>query len=640
MAQLDNVSPAIHLLPPQLANQIAAGEVVERPASVVKELLENSIDAKADSIHIEIDQGGHKRILIRDTGSGISKDQLELALSRHATSKIYNLDDLECITSMGFRGEALASISSVSRLSLTSHPEAQSEAWQAQTQGMDMAVTLSPAAHPIGTSIEVLDLFFNTPARRKFLRAQKTEFQHIEQVVRRIALGHPNIAFTLKHNGKLIFKWGAGTLEQRVAAVCSPNFLTYSTRIDYRHEQISLSGWCSCIGQGWQTNDQQYIFVNQRMIKDKLVLHALRQAYEGMLADNQYPGYVLFLNLPAQDMDINVHPAKHEVRFHQARKVHDVIFQAVSQALLLAQAKQEQAQHDVPTDSSEAASHDLVSDTSNGGANKAEHDAAHGQSTLIPSAPNHDYIQPLRASVHEAPPAPQHTAAPFGVSSVRRQSVTSAPASSAGRSGRFQGPSADVGEAGRRYQELMQPRTDSLAKHSQDTHSQRTHRYVMSGAYALFETNKQLVALPLARLISLYLQHSLSQANTPQPLLMPVSVQKDHALCESSISSLEECGFVIDNAHNKYILKQVPSGLRALPWAHLFAELSAQLQNTSAKSSFMDALGDAYYALISEDTQRLHSLIAALPDDTIGDALSHHGRELCAKSILSLCESL
>lgn len=237
----------IQILPPQLANQIAAGEVVERPASVVKELIENSLDAGATRIHIEIDKGGAKRIAIRDNGCGIDKEQLSLALARHATSKIASLDDLEAIMSLGFRGEALASISSVSRLTLTSRTATQQEAWQAYAEGREMNVSLKPAAHPCGSTLEVLDLFYNTPARRKFLRTEKTEFTHIDEVIRRIALARFDVEFMLTHNGKTARHYRVANNEkqkqQRLAAICGANFVSQAVHIDWQHDGLGIEGW-------------------------------------------------------------------------------------------------------------------------------------------------------------------------------------------------------------------------------------------------------------------------------------------------------------------------------------------------------------------------------------------------------------
>ena len=328
---------AIHILSPQLANQIAAGEVVERPASVVKELVENSLDSGATRIDIDIERGGEKLIRIRDNGSGINKDELILALARHATSKIATLDDLEAIMSMGFRGEALASISAVSRLTLTSKPASQSEAWQSYAEGRDMEVTVKPAAHPNGTTVEVLDLFYNTPARRKFMRTEKTEFGHIDEIVRRIALSRPDVAINLSHNNKLVKQYRAAKddaqQERRLAAICGTGFMQGALALSWDHSDLGISGWV-VTPSNTPVSEIQYCYVNGRMMRDRLINHAIRQAYEGYLAENQQPAYVLYLTIDPKQVDVNVHPAKHEVRFHQARLVHDFIYQAVRTALM------------------------------------------------------------------------------------------------------------------------------------------------------------------------------------------------------------------------------------------------------------------------------------------------------------------
>ena len=326
----------IQVLPPQLANQIAAGEVVERPASVVKELVENSIDAGATRIDIDIERGGSKLIRIRDNGCGIKKEELALALTRHATSKISSLDDLEAIASLGFRGEALASISSVSRLTLTSRTVEQNEAWQAYAEGRDMKVDLKPTAHPVGCSIEVLDLFYNTPARRKFLRTEKTEFNHIDEIIRRIALSHNHISINLHHNGKSVRQYRAVTHEQqekRLAAICGTTFIQHSVVVSWLHGDLLIKGWIATPEGAKQLTDLQYCYVNGRMIRDRLISHAIRQAYQRELTDEQQPAYILYIEIDPHQVDVNVHPAKHEVRFHQARLVHDFIYQAIVTAL-------------------------------------------------------------------------------------------------------------------------------------------------------------------------------------------------------------------------------------------------------------------------------------------------------------------
>ncbi|MCC5519787.1 DNA mismatch repair endonuclease MutL [Vibrio splendidus] len=332
----------IKILPARLANQIAAGEVVERPASVVKELVENSLDSGATRIDIDIEKGGAKMIRVRDNGKGIVKDELALALSRHATSKIHTLDDLEAIVSLGFRGEALASISSVARLTMTSRPATQDQAWAAHSEGRDMQVKLQPAAHPIGTSVEVLDLFFNTPARRKFLRTDKTEFTHIDELLKRIALSRFDVTINLRHNGKMIRQYRAAKTqvqaEKRIAAVCGNPFVRHMLKIELEHQGLKLHGWITTPEGARQQSDLQYCYVNGRMMRDKLINHAIRQSYETSLRPDQFATYVLFIELDPHQVDVNVHPAKHEVRFHQARLVHDFIYQALSDGL--AQSKQ------------------------------------------------------------------------------------------------------------------------------------------------------------------------------------------------------------------------------------------------------------------------------------------------------------
>ncbi|PSW59856.1 DNA mismatch repair endonuclease MutL [Photobacterium kishitanii] len=356
----------IQILPARLANQIAAGEVVERPASVVKELVENSIDAGATRIDIDIEKGGSRLIRIRDNGKGIAKDELGLALSRHATSKIASLDDLEAIVSLGFRGEALASISSVSRLTLTSRTEDQAEAWSAYAEGRDMEVQLKPAAHPVGTTLEVLDLFFNTPARRKFLRTEKTEFTHIDELIKRIALSRFDVAITLRHNGKLIRQYRIADnplqQERRLAAACGPSFLQHALVVELAHGDLKLSGWI-CSPQGARSqNDIQYCYVNGRMMKDKLINHAIRQAYEASLRSEQYAAYVLYIEVDPHQVDVNVHPAKHEVRFHQARLVHDFIYQALQSALQQGASVDDVQQYQAPVRASAHAHPEVTTD--------------------------------------------------------------------------------------------------------------------------------------------------------------------------------------------------------------------------------------------------------------------------------------
>ena len=327
----------IHRLSTHLANQIAAGEVVERPASVIKELVENSLDAGAHTIDVEVEQGGIRLMRVRDNGGGIHHDDLVLALSRHATSKIINFDDLEGVTSLGFRGEALPSIGSVARLAVTSRLHGEAQAWQVSAEGADCGEAPKPAAHPEGTTVEVRDLFFNTPARRKFLRTERTEFLRLDEVLRRIGLSRFDVAFTLKHDHKQIHHWRAADDEQsqrrRIAAICGEEFAKNAVAIDRVASGLRLWGWVGLPTFSRSQADLQYFYVNGRMIKDRLVAAAVRKAYQDVMYHGRHPAFVLYLELPANEVDVNVHPTKHEVRFRESRQVHDFLFSSLHRAL-------------------------------------------------------------------------------------------------------------------------------------------------------------------------------------------------------------------------------------------------------------------------------------------------------------------
>ena len=329
--------PTIERLSPRLANQIAAGEVVERPASVIKEVLENSLDAGATRIEIDIEEGGLKLMRVRDNGGGIDKDDLSLSLARHATSKIKLLDDLEAVSTLGFRGEALASISSVSRLLLTSNATASHSGWTVKTEGRDMTADISPAPHPQGTTVEVRDLFFNTPARRKFLRTEKTEFTRIDDVVKQLALAHFNVSFELRHNQRAIRSFRASLSEsdrgRRIAQICGPAFMDSALAIDIERHGYRLWGWVALPTFSRSQADLQHFYVNGRAIKDRLVSHAVKKAYSDVLFHGRHPAFVLFLELGPATVDVNVHPTKHEVRFRDHRSVHDFIFSSLHHAL-------------------------------------------------------------------------------------------------------------------------------------------------------------------------------------------------------------------------------------------------------------------------------------------------------------------
>lgn len=584
-------SAMIRILPAQLANQIAAGEVVERPASVVKELVENSLDSGASQIDIEIDKGGHKRICIRDNGGGIEKDQLALALSRHATSKISSLDDLEQIHSLGFRGEALASISSVARLTLTSKPTSQQQAWQAHAQGRDMQVQLNPVAHPDGTCVEVIDLFFNTPARRKFLRAEKTEFNHIDEIIRRISLSRFDVSFSLKHNGKLLRKYPALTQQtdhlKRLGAICNKDFANTAIALDSHYQDMTLSGWIAPPDLAHQQSDVQYFYVNGRMMRDKLINHAIRQAFEGVIHPDSSPNYVLYLNIAHHEVDVNVHPAKHEVRFHQARLVHDFIFRAIADGI-------HQYFSDAPSQS--------------------------GPSELAEVAPQHDYIAPLQPapqdtgeaqepieqrpniqrvqapytdnkvpelSVNENQAASGFSPATYGeprapkqsdnvqnvAVDVPRRNINSAPHSATSRPGSGNSVSA---QAVKGYQQLMS--TNNTLSADVSAPIEKHHLCLpLDNERLLVLFDAQHYILPVNALVAAHLNTTFDEQNAvAQPLLMPVSIAADketlhsaQALYDVLLNNRVEIGW----SQKRIILRKVPSGMRQLPWANILPEL-------------------------------------------------------------------
>ncbi|GGF83748.1 DNA mismatch repair endonuclease MutL [Alteromonas lipolytica] len=572
----------IKLLPPRLANQIAAGEVVERPASVVKELVENSLDAGATRIELDIEKGGHKRIRLRDNGSGIAKDELELALSRHATSKIATLDDLEQILSLGFRGEALASISSVSRLSLTSKPNSQEQAWQANCEGRDMAVTLQPAAHPDGTTIDVVDIFYNTPARRKFLRTEKTEYQHIEEVIKRIALSRPDVAFVLRHNGKMTKRFnavGQDQLAMRVGQVCGQSFLQQAlhTRCDY--DGITLEAWLGDASQMRSSNDCQYSFVNGRGMRDKLILHALRQAYESVLASAEQPAFVVYLTIDPREVDVNVHPAKHEVRFQQSRLVHDFICKAVCDAL-------------VSTEEYQSSLSGVTSDE-----------------------PSHDYIRPLA----------QRTTSDYPQDDMAPAQVRSAPAAASSSRGQYT-PPATRGVSGRyqqHYQALMTPTTEA------GTAQANALSFVTLLQQRLYSLPQQCILLDAGGLWQPWLTARLAASSVAQPLLMPVAVNQP--LVAESLALLSSAGFEVSLAGGKSRLLKVPGGLRQLPWAALFPEMIAA--SPQSQNALLSALGKAL--LVQQaDPAPLWQWFDELAVSAQTDILEQHGFSVAPQDVI------
>ncbi|MGC0841042.1 DNA mismatch repair endonuclease MutL [Pantoea agglomerans] len=550
----------IQILPPQLANQIAAGEVVERPASVVKELVENSLDAGATRIDVDIEKGGAKLIRIRDNGCGIVKSELSMALARHATSKIASLDDLEAIMSLGFRGEALASISSVSRLTLTSRTADQTEAWQAYAEGRDMTVTVKPAAHPCGTTLEVLDLFYNTPARRKFMRTEKTEFGHIDEVIRRIALARFDVALSLSHNGKMMRQYRAvseeSQRERRLAAICGTTFIQHALRIDWQHDDLSLRGWVADPAGSRQVTELQYCYVNGRMMRDKLINHAIRQAFQTQLQDDQQPAYVLYLEIDPHQVDVNVHPAKHEVRFHQSRLVHDFIYQGVVSAL------QAIASPVLP-------------------ALQAEEAAARWQPENRQAAGGNHFAQPSTpaienqssASTRQTPPA----AAPAWQNKENAyrqregavyQQLLKTPVSAT--------PPPKTREPAPRAAEKPSP----LAAHAQSFGRVLT---VLQNHYALLEQDQKLMlmALPVAaRWLKQAQLEPGEEGLKPQPLLIPVRLKialDERQAAKEKSSLLNQMGIDLQPEGDHVTLRAVPLPLRTQNLQILIPELLGYL---------------------------------------------------------------
>lgn len=577
----------IKILSPQLANQIAAGEVVERPASVVKELVENSLDAGANKIQIDIENGGANLIRIRDNGCGIPKEELSLALARHATSKITDLDDLEAILSLGFRGEALASISSVSRLTLTSRTEEQTEAWQVYAQGRDMETTIKPASHPVGTTVEVANLFFNTPARRKFLRTDKTEFAHIDEVIRRIALTKFNTAFTLTHNGKIIRQYRpAEELNQqlkRVAAICGDDFVKNALRIDWKHDDLHLSGWVATPNFSRTQNDLSYCYINGRMVRDKVISHAIRQAYAQYLPTDVYPAFVLFIDLNPHDVDVNVHPTKHEVRFHQQRLIHDFIYEGISYAL------NNQEQLNWHTDQSAVENHE--------------------ENTVREPQPNYS-IRPNRAAAGQNSFAPQYHEKPqqnqphFSNTPMFPNHVTTGY-----RDYRSDAPSKTEQ---RLYAELLRTLPPTAQKDISDTAQQNisdtakiisteiiecsSHLRALSlieNRALLLQQNQDFFLLSLEKLQRLQWQLALKQIQIEQQaLLIPIVFR----LTESQFQAWQQYSddfkkigfeFIENQAQLRLTLNKVPSALRT---QNLQKCVMAMLTRDENSSSFLTAL--------------------------------------------------
>ncbi|GLP95741.1 DNA mismatch repair endonuclease MutL [Paraferrimonas sedimenticola] len=564
----------IQVLPPQLANQIAAGEVVERPASVVKELVENSLDAGATRVDIEIQGGGARLIRIRDNGKGIEKEQLALALERHATSKLASLEDLDAILSFGFRGEALASISSVARLTLISRPKDQAQAWQAFAEGRQMEVQLQPAAHPVGTTIEVADLFFNTPARRRFLKSDKTEIGHIDEWLKRVALARPDIHLSLSHNGKLLRSFRPAKDEKgyraRLQQVCGKDFVAHALAIQCQHDDLSISGHLQLGGEP-SAHHPQYFYVNGRLVRDRLINHAVKQAFAECGRD-AIAGYVLMLQIDPAQVDVNVHPAKHEVRFHQSRLVHDFVVQALVSAINQGQDLSLDDSIDPPSVHTEPQS-------------------AQPQSEVDPYADqSRDY--PSQLSPYQASPA-----TPAG-----GYSSTRSPSSSYSRGVERGGVGVQSGGA-------RGGGSSTGARHhssSQDPRAFSNYQTLMQGS-VVPEANSRMPALLAERYwvrveadtislldLDIVEQHTLQwrcqsdlESNgqlTGQPLLLPLSMPMQaewKRLLAPLHESLAALGFQLEVRAGKLVLMQVPAFLRQRDMSQLMPNVLDQLSAQS-----------------------------------------------------------
>ncbi|MEZ9877231.1 DNA mismatch repair protein MutL [Vibrio breoganii] len=629
----------IKILPARLANQIAAGEVVERPASVVKELVENSIDAGATRIDIDIEKGGSKLIRIRDNGKGIIKDELQLALSRHATSKITTLDDLEAIMSLGFRGEALASISSVSRLTLTSRTATQEQAWAAYSEGRDMQVKLQPTAHPVGTSVEVLDLFFNTPARRKFLRTEKTEFTHIEELLKRIALSRFDVTLNLRHNGKLVKQYRAAKterqVEQRIQSVCGKNFADNMLKVELQHQDLKLYGWITTPAAARSQGDLQYCYVNGRMMRDKLINHAIRQSYELALRPEQFAAYVLFIEIDAHQVDVNVHPAKHEVRFHQARLVHDFIYQALVDAL----GQSQQLVSEERRESAFATPHPQQSTASESEQNTITPSPESKPISASPSQREAQAMQQIPAYPNRADSAESSHGAPGSEGQAR---------SSWGQNNTSRTPKPQVSEQEAKvYQQLMTVESSSAVETPSSVVAQPITQLgkaltVVNERFLLINTNAGcgLLALSYAEILKLRGQLSVDQRQlVKQPLLIPLALRvrsEDIELLKQMQPMLERFAIqLMFKAGAKVMIMAVPQPLRHHNLQQLFSKLIDMLSGGQALSFEQLSLWLASQVAEQNKTYTLSEAVQLLSDL---EGASAQGLDLKNKKLIQLVD--
>ena len=544
----------IQPMPVQLVNQIAAGEVVERPASVVKELLENSLDAGATKISIDIEKGGTKLIRISDNGHGIHKDDLVLSLSAHATSKIHSIDDLEQVTSLGFRGEALPSIASVSQLQLTSCWEGGDETWQL-TMNNSQASDLAPAANKPGTTIEVRDLFFNIPARRKFLRTEKTEFSHLDDVVKRISLSRFDVAISLRHNQRVVKALSAANnrlqQEKRIAEILGPAFIEQAVHMDFEYEGLRLWGWIAQPTFSRSQADMQYFYVNGRVVKDRLVSHAVRQAYSDVLFHGRHPAYVLFFECDPVMVDVNAHPGKHEVRFRQSRQIHDFLFRAIHKSL-------------AEVTAGETSSHDYQHfSNSPGPASISEHQGA-GASEPKPFTSSKAQFQGYQ---------PSQASMPFAAAEQRRAYTAFAP-----------------------------EKNQSLAETDvEDMPPLGFARAQLHGIYILAENAQGMVLVDMHAAHERITYERLKTAREgegikSQPLLVPMTIavsSKEAQMVEDHAEVFNELGFEIDRVAEETIkLRQLPIVLSNSDVETLLRDVLADLLTHGSSTRIQQAINE------------------------------------------------
>jgi DNA mismatch repair protein MutL len=556
---------SIRALPAQLINQIAAGEVIERPASVVKELVENSLDAGARSLRVDLEQGGIKLIRVTDDGSGLGPDDLPLAVARHATSKIASLADLEAVATLGFRGEALPSIAAVSRFAITSYRQGEPHGWRLRCDGSDRQDPPQPAPHGGGTSVEVLDLFYNVPARRKFLRTEKTELGHIDQLLTRFALARDDIALRLTHNGRVSLELPAADTAmdpQRLRRLLGEGFLAHALTLDESAVGLRLHGLVASPAFDRSQGDMQFFYVNGRLVRDKLVTHAVRQAYRDVLHHTRHPAFLLFLKLPPQQVDVNVHPAKHEVRFRESRQVHDFIFRSL---------------------------HRRLADGRRG-----------GSSTVTEAAADPETVTPKAVNGRAAAPAPAPRPLPLGIADSSPGYWPQQPVSS-----HLGGPPAVAGLTFQQPTPAAEPAAPAPA--DSDTPPLGFALGQLNGIYILAESADGLIIVDMhaahERIGYERLKRGVhSRDLVRQPLLMPVTVHVSRAeadLAEAQASLMERLGLVVGRlGETQLVVRELPALLADADAEQLLRDVLSDLR-THGSSERIEAAVDGLLATMA-----------------------------------------